>query len=315
MLLLDIVKYIDDQNSFMENDYCPLVSVIMPIYNRENTVERAIKSVLEQTYSNLEVILVDDGSKDNTLDILSKIKDDRVKLLCHGSNKGGSAARNTGLKIATGDYIAFLDSDDEWLPQKLEMQINVLSQLDGEVWGGIYCGHYSIEANRTVMVKALKRGDLRLDIFRNTTDFGFGSTTMFTKGAIAKIGLFDESFVRHQDYEYLIRFFRQFKICSIEEPLVNTYGHNLPSAEKLATIKEQYLSKFSEDIYQFDDATIGEILAIQWLEVAQLYANEGRFRLSQKYIFKSSSYKILPLHKYIPVCLNLLKSLRVRIQK
>ena len=309
MLLLDIVKYIDDHNSFMENGCYPLVSVIIPIYNRENTIERAVKSVLEQTYSNLEVILVDDGSKDNTLDILSKIKDNRVKVLCHGSNKGGSAARNTGLKVATGDYIAFLDSDDEWLPQKLELQINILSQLDNKIWGGIYCGHYSIEANRTVMVKALKRGDLRLEIFRNTTDFSFGSTAMFTRGAISKIGLFDESFARHQDYEYLIRFFRHFNIYSLEEPLVKTYGHNLPTAEKLVAIKEQYLSKFNEDIYLFDNSTVGEIFAIQWLEVAQLYATEGKFRSSGEYVFKSCLYKILPFRRYVSIFLISLRSL------
>ena len=94
----------------------PTVSVIIPTYNRAHLVGRAIKSVLNQTYRDFEIIVVDDGSTDNTKDIIKEFqkKDKRIKYIPYEKNKGGSAARNTGIKAAKGEYIAFLDSDDEW---------------------------------------------------------------------------------------------------------------------------------------------------------------------------------------------------------
>ena len=104
----------------------PTVSVIIPTYNRAHLVDRAIQSVLNQTYKDFELIIVDDGSTDNTEDIIKEFqkKDERIKYIRHEENRGGSAARNTGIKAAKGEYIAFLDSDDEWLPIKLGRQIS-----------------------------------------------------------------------------------------------------------------------------------------------------------------------------------------------
>ncbi len=90
----------------------PLISVILPTYNRGYIVERAIKSVLNQTYKNLELIIVDDGSTDNTEEIVKSIEDKRIIFLKHKKNKGASSARNTGIKNSKGEYISFIDSDD-----------------------------------------------------------------------------------------------------------------------------------------------------------------------------------------------------------
>src|SRR4030043_1337098 len=111
----------------MMNKAAPTVSVIIPTYNRAHLVGRSIRSVLNQTYQDLEVIVVDDGSKDNTAEIVRGITDPRIVFLKHEKNRGVSAARNTGLKAARGKYIAFQDSDDEWLPQKLEKQLELFN--------------------------------------------------------------------------------------------------------------------------------------------------------------------------------------------
>ena len=116
----------------------PLVSVIIPTHNRADLVPLAIQSVLQQTYTNLECIVVDDASTDNTEETVRTIIDERIIYLRHENNKHASAARNTGIKYARGEFIAFLDDDDEWLPTKLEKQVPFLLNLHEKV-GMIYC--------------------------------------------------------------------------------------------------------------------------------------------------------------------------------
>lgn len=107
----------------------PKVSVIIPTYNRAHLIGRAIKSVLNQTYKDFEIIIVDDGSTDKTEEVVKDFKDERVRYIRREKNKGGSAARNTGIKAARGEYIAFQDSDDEWLPEKLEKQMKAFEAM------------------------------------------------------------------------------------------------------------------------------------------------------------------------------------------
>jgi glycosyltransferase involved in cell wall biosynthesis len=106
----------------------PTVSVIIPAYNRAHLIGRAIKSVLNQAYQDFELIIIDDCSTDNTDEVVREFqkKDNRIIYLKHDQNKGGSAARNTGIKVSKSEYIAFLDSDDEWLPEKLEIQMEAI---------------------------------------------------------------------------------------------------------------------------------------------------------------------------------------------
>ena len=101
----------------------PLVSAIVPTYNRSDLVVRAIESVMKQSYANLEIIVVDDASNDNTQEVIDRINDRRLRYIRHQTNLGGAVSRNTGIEAATGEYIAFLDSDDVWLPEKIEWQL------------------------------------------------------------------------------------------------------------------------------------------------------------------------------------------------
>jgi len=115
----------------MGNTSNDLISVIIPFYNEEDYFENCIFSVLRQTYNNIEVIIVNDGSKlvyKEKLDNLQKLQPNKIKVLHHPNNLGVSAARNTGIDAATGKYIAFLDADDEWLPHKLEHQLNLMRE-------------------------------------------------------------------------------------------------------------------------------------------------------------------------------------------
>lgn len=111
----------------------PLISVVIPTYNRANTILQSVNSVLNQTYKNIELIVVDDCSTDDTLSKLNQINDSRLKIICHEKNKGQNAARNTGIKSCSGEYIAHHDSDDVWRLNKLEIQINKLIEKKADI--------------------------------------------------------------------------------------------------------------------------------------------------------------------------------------
>lgn len=127
-----------------------LVSVVIPTHNRADLLPRAINSVLKQTYTNIEVIIVSDGSTDNTRDVVDSFikNDDRVKFIEYTPSKGGNVARNKGIEASTGEYIAFLDDDDEWLLEKLKKQVEII-ESDKEI-GLVYTGSRIIYVNEKV---------------------------------------------------------------------------------------------------------------------------------------------------------------------
>ncbi len=285
--------------SYINSDK-PLVSVIIPTYNRANLIGRAIQSVLDQTYQNIEIIVVDDASNDNTEEIVTKSHSKDIVYLRHDCTKGGGAARNTGIIASSGQYIAFLDDDDEWLNDKLKKQVETIKTLSSE-WGGIYCGFYRITDKKTKKVEVFKKGNLKTELLKEKLDIGSSSTLLFIKKIILEIGLFDETFERNQDYELLIRFFRKYKLFSLKEPLVKIYtrNYNIPNGEMMANVKYKYLSKYNMDIYEYGLDIGNEIVAIQWLGVAFVFAKERKIAQNIHYIRKSIKYKILPLREYL----------------
>ena len=133
------------------NSLNPSISVILPSYNRAHLIERAIQSVLEQTYYDLELIIVDDGSSDNTEAVVRKLRDGRIRYVKHEIKSGANAARNTGIRVARGIFLAFQDSDDYWLPHKLEEQMRVFSSAPENV-GVVYTGFWRIEGEERTYI-------------------------------------------------------------------------------------------------------------------------------------------------------------------
>ena len=131
----------------------PLVSVVIPTWNRAGLIVRAINSVLSQTYSNWELIIVDDGSTDNTDEVVKKFQenDTRIRFIKHEKNSGGnSVPKNIGIKNAAGEYIAFLDSDDEYLPEKMEKQINLFNKSEIKNLGFVGCNNFRINGETSL---------------------------------------------------------------------------------------------------------------------------------------------------------------------
>lgn len=198
----------------------PLVSVIIPAYNAARTLEMTVQSVYGQSLQDFEIIIVDDGSKDNTLEVAQRIaaSDSRIKVIAQ-PNSGAAAARNAGIKAAAGEYVAFLDADDLWLPQKLERQIALLnSEKDA---AAVQTGAYYV--NDDLEVLSVRPCVIPKDVVLETLLFrsfpALMSTLLVKRSAFDKIGLLDTKLVILEDWELAIRLSRFCNLKSIEEPL------------------------------------------------------------------------------------------------
>jgi len=209
---------------FSMEKFTPLVSVVIPTHNRAHLLGRAIRSALQQTFSDFELIVVDDASTDETERIAKRFHDERLKYMRHASNLGAPVARNTGISNARGDYIGLLDDDDEWYPEKLEKQVLKFSEVSERV-GLIYAGHEVRENNGRLLHIYLpeSKGDVRLRLLLGTT---IGSPTpLIRKSCFEKVGLFDESLQSCQDWDMWKRISEHYEFDYVPEVLARTYLH------------------------------------------------------------------------------------------
>ena len=171
----------------------PKISVVIPTYNCGALIPEALDSIFAQTFTDFEVIVVDDGSTDNTRDVVSRYRED-IRYI-YQNNKGVSAARNAGIKEARGQYIAFLDADDLWLPEKLASQMRVMTQSDaiGIVACGLFCIDDKNNSVKTVIPENYSDKDnlIRGLYFDPAIFFGAGSSILVRKACFEKVGLFD----------------------------------------------------------------------------------------------------------------------------
>jgi glycosyltransferase involved in cell wall biosynthesis len=197
----------------------PMVSVVMPVYNGSATIGRALNSVFGQTFKDVEVIVVDDGSTDNLAGVLAAFGDHRVQLIRHSSNKGEPAARNTGIRASRGRYIAFLDCDDEWLDDKLRQQIELLESLPVEIAVSA-TGHY-LERKKPARREArpLKSESDWRRAMLGGCHIGPGTCAVFRAGVFEQVGLLNETLRRFADWDWMLRYTARAKIASIAEPL------------------------------------------------------------------------------------------------
>lgn len=202
----------------------PAVSIVLPTYNREHIIARAIDSALAQTFTDFELLVVDDGSTDNTAEIMRGYTDTRIHYLKQEKNQGGAEARNIGIRASKGRYIALLDSDDEWLPPKLEKQVAQMDALP-EKTGVCYTGCHRIEPNHRSYAPAnnvaVKEGDVFAQMLAG--NFVAATTLLFRREAILAVEGFRKGMPRAQDWELLIRLAKRFHFSVVNEPLANSY--------------------------------------------------------------------------------------------
>ena len=194
----------------------PQVSVIIPSYNRAHCVEKAIDSVFEQGNSEVEIVLVDDGSTDNTRELIQRKYDDRVSY-CYQENQGIPGARNTGIKKARGKYIAFLDSDDFWLPEKLQKQLNLFAEHPEYGLVASCCGKIRMDGSYQKHNRWGKSGWVLRDLFEK--NFIRTSSVIIRRDCFDKVGLFDEVLLQTQDYDLWLRMAAEYQVGFINESL------------------------------------------------------------------------------------------------
>jgi glycosyltransferase involved in cell wall biosynthesis len=204
-----------------------LVSVIIPTYNRIKTLGSSIQSVLNQSYADLELIVIDDCSTDGTEQLVNTINDKRIRYIRHGQNKGPSGARNTGIEAAKGKYIAFHDSDDIWHSDKLQKQMELM-EGDHEL-GMVYTAYQLIYNNKTIRYipsksidMSLKQGFIYEALLKENK---IGTPTMLIrKEILKKCGGFNENLRSCEDWELCLRIAQNNKIGFIDEAMVNAYS-------------------------------------------------------------------------------------------
>jgi glycosyltransferase involved in cell wall biosynthesis len=190
-------------------------------------LEKALRSVFDQTFRDMEILVVDDASEDGTRRMMEASSDPRVRYLRQAAPRGGAAARNAGIRSSLGTYIAFLDDDDEWFPRKLERQMALFRSSPFSP-GVVYASYLVVEreSERVVGRKiAEKRGDLSRELLERN-ELGGTSCVVARKDALEAAGLFDESLPSFHDYDLWIRLAPLVRFDCVEEPLSKYYVHD-----------------------------------------------------------------------------------------
>ncbi|HEY6334321.1 MAG TPA: glycosyltransferase family 2 protein [Alphaproteobacteria bacterium] len=213
---------------------CTRVSVVMPVYNRAALVARALESVLCQELREFEIVVVDDGSTDDLEGSLAPFSSAPIRLLRQDANTGSAAARNRGIREARGEYIAFLDSDDEWLPGKVTRQLASLEASPREA--GVSITGYFLMRDRLGRCESRPLTAQR-DWYRyllGGCTVSMGSCALMRRGIFDEIGFFDEEMRRLYDWDWLLRYTRTQGIANLAEPLAIVHtGTNWPSVESV----------------------------------------------------------------------------------
>lgn len=214
------------------------VSVIIPTYNRSELLKKAIKSLENQSHQNFEIIIIDDFSTDDTAEVVNEMKDDRIIYLKHESNKGGSEARNTGIQRATGSFIGFLDSDDQWLPDKLEKQLKQFERQPdvGVVYTGVQVVNENNQPTRKIVPKY--SGEILPKLFESNC-IDTTSSVLVKKEILDQVQGFDASLPSCQDWDLYIRLAQVTKFDFVKESMVLFYHH---SGERITTNKTSVLN-------------------------------------------------------------------------
>lgn len=215
-----------------DEDKEPLVSAIIPTYKRSKLVTRAIRSVLNQTVQDIEIIVVDDASPDDTETAVLSVGSSRVRYIRHDNNRGLPASRNTGIHAARGKFIAFLDDDDEWLPEKTTKQLRFLEEyrLDAAVSmclidGSVPLGHHSPVL---LMPDDLRKGNK------------WGSCSLIAKANVIRAIMFDETLSIGEDWDFYIRLAQAYRLGCLNEPLFiyHQVGQHAAPQRMISSAKE-----------------------------------------------------------------------------
>jgi glycosyltransferase involved in cell wall biosynthesis len=283
----------------------PKVSVVIPTYNRARYLKRAIQSILDQTFQDFEIIVVDDGSTDETPETVKAFQDARIGYFRHDTNRQEARARNTGVRNSVGEYIAFLDDDDTWLPQKLAMQVNLLDKSPSKV-GAVYCSALQVdgETGRVLFQwNAKKRGNIFRDLSEQNW-IGIPSNIILRRQCFDTLGLFDEQIEFGLDYDMWVRVAKAYEFDFLSEPLVlrSAYHKRLSTNYKLVLKGTESMLRKYADYFSLNKRAYSYRL----LAMGVLYCYNGQVRTARATFLKAIRLNPLEIRNYYNLALSLL---------
>jgi glycosyltransferase involved in cell wall biosynthesis len=264
------------------------ISVIIPTFNREFSLKKSITSVLNQSYNDFEVIIVDDASTDNSFDVVKPyLKDPRVRYIKLDSNEGAQAARNRGIRSATGNYIAFLDSDDEWTPEKLQIQINETNEAAPlRVIHSDAC----VVNERTGEEKRFGIPNLNGYVYKEllASPGPLLQCILAPKSCFEQIGYLDERVPSFQEWDTAIALSKHYEFVYCDEPLAIYHLHERDTISK---DKKRVAEGWRYVVNKYQDEIFGQLgreaLSRHYLIVCALYNAAGDKRNAMKFLLKS----------------------------
>ncbi len=258
------------------------VSVIIPTFNRRDYITIALDSVLAQTYKDYEIIIIDDGSSDDTKEVLKPYRDNLRYFF--QENRGIAPSRNRGIEEARGDYIALLDSDDYWLPEKLEHQVNGFRKNPQCGMIATRCSSIDSSGRFRKHNRPGKSGWVLLDLFK--ANFIRTSSAMITRECLTTVGLFDESLTECEEYDLWLRIAKHYPISFINDPLTiytdNPHGVSTDSLVgrliRLKVLEKEYLKE------SIPSALYRKRLAQNYRHVGRHFLNRGKKEEGKRYL-------------------------------
>jgi glycosyltransferase involved in cell wall biosynthesis len=276
----------------------PVVSIITPIFNSEDTIMECYKSVCNQTFRNWEMIMVDDGSADCTPQIISTIEDPQTRILTQ-NNQGVSAARNRGIQHAKGKYIAFLDSDDVWKPEKLEQQLKIFEENVSNI-GLVHTGYRIFETDPNesskAYVKSLPFDDESESLRIILENFLVLSSVMIRHDVLKQIGNFDEDLFGTEDWDLFIRIRKSYCFQFLDQELTLYRYHENGISKNVTRQINQEMNVLKKHLFQKDIP-----LSLQKKGLSLHYQRGAHMYLLKKELFLALKLYLLSLLCY-PTC-------------
>jgi glycosyltransferase involved in cell wall biosynthesis len=282
----------------------PKVDVIIPTYNRAEFLRSAIASVLNQTYRNFDIIVVDDASQDHSAEVVRSFEDTRIRYMRHELNKGEAAARNTGVMSSGADLVTFLDDDDEWLPDKLRKQVALLEKSD-EVVGVVYVGYMAIDRTTGKIVERKvpeKEGDIHYSMTIENV-IGGPSNVLLKRACFEKVGLFDEKIHYGLDYDMWIRVSKEFHFQYIGDALVKYFHHEMQVSRNLEIVAngwEALLTKWHHFFAQNRKA-----YGRHYINLGQLHSDRKDLKRASKAFLRGTKIYPYEFRNYIKMAKGL----------
>lgn len=270
-----------------------MVSIVIPAYNRAAKIADAVRSIQQQTYKNWEIIVADDGSSDNTLKVIEDMakEDKRIRSVRHERNKGAQTARNLGIRAARGPWIAFLDSDDQWLPESLEMRLRLAQQEDVAV---VHSLAYIVHKDKPMEIYHLPawRGQIYKNVLSH--EGPMFQSLLVRKEALEKIGYLDESVVAYQEWDTAIRLAKFYPFGFVAKPtfIYDYTSQDAISRNSIRSAKgyEYILKKHFGDIVRYAGLAA---VAYHYNVIARWYYEGGDARQAQRHSRLSLFFQLI----------------------